>query len=86
MGSELAVSQATAVAPGPSAWDMAAGDPCKRCGQLALRFANGVCWGCNGELVGLRHATEEKRVLKGHFKRGLREGRVRLADLREGRV
>ena len=41
-------------------WDLAAGDPCPRCGKASLRFKDGVCLPCVAELV--ERADRKERV------------------------
>ena len=47
-------------------WEMAAGDPCGRCGERKLRFRNGVCWDCANQLDEKAERDEAKKAL---FKR-----------------
>ena len=59
---------------------------CPVCKQETVQFVNGMCKYCNLEKEAARVQEVETKKMRAYYRRGLREGTISLAAMREGRL
>lgn len=65
-------------------WERARGVLCPRCNNETLRFIDGVCPRCAGEITEEWEKERENRTLRNHYRAKLREGTLDLHRMRKG--
>ncbi|GAI19092.1 unnamed protein product, partial [marine sediment metagenome] len=56
------------------------------CGNESLRIVDGMCPSCRFEAEAKREEKKGDARMRRYYRRRLREGRITLAQLREGRL
>ena len=67
-------------------WEKAEGCLCTGCGQETMRIVDQLCPSCWQEKRSKDEERGAKKAEKRYYMKGLREGTISLADLREGRL
>ena len=67
-------------------WDRAEGVACPKCGQEALRLADGMCNFCWNKADAVTVEEMEDKSMKAYYSRELRKGTISVTQMREGRL
>jgi NMD protein affecting ribosome stability and mRNA decay len=59
-------------------WELAAGDPCRKCGATSLRLFDGLCPGCYSE----QSEADVEKMERKAIRQALRRGEISISELK----